>query len=88
MGAFLASSIAHLLGVFPTAIIGAMMFLVGIELTKFVKDVRPDRDLAPLGATLLVSLASNMAYGFLAGLAVHYGWRFLSRKLGRPAESA
>ncbi len=87
MGMLLASSIAHLLGVFPEPIIGAMMFLVGIELTKFVKDVRLDRELVPLGVTLLVSLVSNMAYGFLAGLAVHHGWRLLSRKLGRPAES-
>ena len=49
-----------------------MMFLVGIELTKFVRDVRPGRDLIPLFLTVAVSLLSNMAVGFAAGLAVHY----------------
>jgi hypothetical protein len=41
--------------------------------TKFVRDVRPGRDLIPLFATVAVALLSNMAIGFLAGLAVHYG---------------
>ncbi len=72
LGLFLCSSIAALFAAFPTAIIGAMMFLVGIELIKFAKDVRLKKDAAPLGATVVVSVASNMAYGFLAGLAVHY----------------
>ena len=55
-----------------------MMFLVGIELTKFARDVRPGRDLIPLLLTIAVSLLTNMAAGFAAGLAVHYGmekWR-------------
>ncbi len=73
LGLFFAAAIAGLFSAFPSAIIGAMMFLVGIELTKFVRDVRPGRDLIPLLATVAVSLLSNMAVGFLAGLAVHYG---------------
>jgi xanthine/uracil/vitamin C permease (AzgA family) len=72
LGIFFAASIAGLLQVFPTAIIGAMMFLIGIELTKFVKDIRPGKDLIPLGVTVITSLATNMALGFLAGLAAHY----------------
>jgi MFS superfamily sulfate permease-like transporter len=62
-----------LFAAFPTAIIGAMMFLVGIGLTKFVRDVRPGKDLIPLVLTIAVSLLANMVVGFLAGLAVHYG---------------
>ncbi|MBN2437766.1 MAG: putative sulfate/molybdate transporter [Deltaproteobacteria bacterium] len=78
LGLFLAAAIAVLFSAFPMAIIGAMMFLVGIELTKFARDVRPGRDLIPLVITVAVSLLANMAVGFLAGLAVHYGmekWR-------------
>lgn len=71
LGLFLSASIAGLFSVFPGAIIGAMMFMVGIELMKFARDVAIGKDLIPLGTTLLVSLATNMAYGFLAGLAVH-----------------
>jgi MFS superfamily sulfate permease-like transporter len=69
MGLFLAGSIAGLFAAFPLAIVGAMMFLVGIEMTKFARDVRWGLDLWPLGVTLAVSLWSNMAFGFLAGIA-------------------
>ena len=72
LGLFLSASIAGLFSVFPAAIIGAMMFMVGIELTKFVKDVHIGKDMIPLGATLIISVSTNMAYGFLAGLAGHY----------------
>ena len=78
LGLFFAATIAGLFSAFPMAIIGAMMFLVGIELTKFARDVRPGRDLIPLLLTVAVSLLANMAVGFAAGLAVHYGmekWR-------------
>jgi len=80
MGLFLASSIAGLFTFFPTAIIGAMMFLVGIELTKFARDIRLNKNLIPMGATLVVSLVTNMAYGFLTGLIVHYLAQFISKK--------
>jgi glyoxylase-like metal-dependent hydrolase (beta-lactamase superfamily II) len=73
LGLCFAAAIAGLFAAFPTAIIGAMMFLVGIELTKFVRDVRPGRDLIPLVLTIAVSLLANMAVGFIAGLVVHYG---------------
>lgn len=72
MGLFLATSIAGLFAVFPTAIIGAMMFLVGIELTKFARDIRLTKDIIPMAATLIISLITNMAYGFLAGLIVYH----------------
>jgi len=82
MGLFLASSIVALFAAFPTAIIGAMMFLVGIELTKFASDIRLKKDLTPMGATLIVSLLTNMAYGFLMGLIVYYVIRFIFKKKG------
>lgn len=76
MGLFLATSIAGLFAAFPTAIIGAMMFLVGIELTRFARDVPLNKDLFPLVITVAVSLATNMAFGFLAGLIVYHLLRF------------
>jgi len=57
-----------------------MMFLVGIELTKFAKNIRLNEELLPLGATIIVSLLSNMALGFVAGLFVHHLTRFLTRQ--------
>jgi len=80
LGLFLSASIAGLFAVFPGAIIGAMMFMVGIELTKFARDVHIGRDLIPLGITLIVSVSTNMAYGFLAGTAGHYLMPLIFRK--------
>jgi hypothetical protein len=80
MGLLLATSIARLFDLFPTAIIGAMMFLVGIELTKFARDIRISKELIPMAATLIVSVGSNMAFGFLAGLIVYH----LKSRFGPP----
>jgi MFS superfamily sulfate permease-like transporter len=85
MGLFLANSIAALFAAFPVAIVGAMMFLVGIELTKFARDVRWGPDLLPLGVTVGVSLLSNMAFGFVAGVAVDGLCRRVKNRRGLPA---
>ncbi len=77
LGVFFATSIATLFSTFPMAIIGAMMLLVGYQLTKFVRDVRPGFDLFVMILTVLVSLATNMALGFVAGMAAHWLQRLL-----------
>jgi len=87
LGLFFARSIAALFAAFPLAIVGAMMFLVGIELTRFARDVRWGVDLIPLGATLAVALAGNMAWGFLAGLAVDAACRRWRRRRGGESEA-
>jgi hypothetical protein len=56
------------------------MMLVGIELTRFTRDVGFNKDLIPLGVTLAASLAMNMAVGFLAGLAAHKAVQYFSKK--------
>lgn len=56
----------------PLAIVGAMMLLVGVEMVKFAHDLRFNRHLVPVAATLAGSLLVNMAVGFAVGLAVHY----------------
>lgn len=73
LGLLLAGSIAGLFAAFPSAIVGAMMFLVGIELVKFAGDRSFNKDLIPFVATAGVSIATNMAWGFLAGCALHHG---------------
>ncbi|HDP95773.1 MAG TPA: hypothetical protein ENN40_10510 [Candidatus Aminicenantes bacterium] len=79
MGLLLGGSIAGILTVFPTAIIGAMMFLVGLELTKCAKDIRLGKDMVALAVTVTVSLISNMALGFLTGIASHYLIQLIER---------
>ncbi|ABA87935.1 membrane protein, putative [Syntrophotalea carbinolica DSM 2380] len=76
LGLFLGGSIVGLFAAFPLAIVGAMMLLVGIELTKFAKDMTWNWHLAPMVVTLLVAVWTNMAYGFLAGMLLHHvGYR-------------
>ncbi|MBW2146210.1 MAG: putative sulfate/molybdate transporter [Deltaproteobacteria bacterium] len=72
LGIFFATSIATLFRAFPMAIIGAMMFLVGYQLTKFMRDVRPGFDLLVMILTVFVSLATNMAVGFAAGMFIYH----------------
>lgn len=87
MGLFLAGSIAGIFAAFPLAIVGAMMFLVGIELTRFARDVRWGVDLWPLGVTLVVSLGSNMAWGFLAGLGADAVCRWWVSRRGEQKDN-
>lgn len=80
LGLFFAASVAGLFAAFPPAIIGAMMLLVGIEMIKFAKDLHLDIDLVPLGLTVVVSLVSNMALGFMVGLLGHHLIQFAFKR--------
>ena len=83
MGLFLAASIAQLLAAFPTAIIGAMLLLVGIELARFATDVRLKWDVAVLCITVVVSVIANMALGFIVGVVVYHLARLVARRWRR-----
>jgi MFS superfamily sulfate permease-like transporter len=72
LGILFAGSIATVFAAFPIAIVGAMMLLVGIELAKFGRDLRFNREILPVAVTVLGSVTLNMAVGFVAGLIVHY----------------
>ena len=78
LGLFLASSIASLFSLFPQSIIGAMLLLVGIALTKFVKNLRL-QETPILALTVLVSLLVNMAIGFVVAVGVYH----ILRKWGK-----
>lgn len=68
LGLFLARSIGTLFAAFPMAIVGAMMFLVGVEIMKFIRLVRTTGEWPAIGVTLVVSVVANMALGFVAGI--------------------
>lgn len=68
-------------GAFPSAIIGAMMLLVGVELTKFARDLRLSLDLVSLAVTVAVAVLTNMAFGFAAGTAAYYLVRLIVRRI-------
>lgn len=86
LGLFLATGIAIIFSKFPSAIVGAMMFLVGIELGKFAKDIRFNLDLIPTAVTVAGSVIFNMAVGFGAGLIIHYAFiRTIQKKNISPS---
>jgi MFS superfamily sulfate permease-like transporter len=68
LGLFLARSIGEIFAAFPLAIVGSMMFVVGVELLKFIRLVRTKGEWPAIGVTLVVSVAGNMALGFAAGI--------------------
>ena len=80
LGLFFASSIAFIFASFPTAIIGAMMLMVGIEMFKFARDVPLKEDFGVMAVTVVLSLFTNMAIGFLVGVAFFYFLNALLKK--------
>jgi len=76
LGLFLAGSIATLFALFPQSIIGAMLLLVGVQLTGFVRDIRKN-ELIIMALTAGVSLATNMAIGFVVAVILYHSLRKL-----------
>ena len=72
LGLFFGAAFTGLFSVFPPAILGAMLLLIGIELVKFGRELRFNIDLVPVALTVLVALLSNLALGFLAGLLSYH----------------
>ena len=74
MGLFLAGSIATLFALFPQSIIGAMLLLVGVQLTGFIRDIHKN-ELIIMALTAGVSLATNMAIGFVVAVIIYHSLR-------------
>jgi len=74
LGLFLAGSIATLFILFPQSIIGAMMLLVGIQLTTFVRDIKPHQ-ITIIALVVTLSLLTNMAIGFVVAMVVYHAVR-------------
>ncbi|MCR4406711.1 MAG: putative sulfate/molybdate transporter [Anaerolineae bacterium] len=79
LGLFLGKSLGNLLAAFPMPLVGGMMFMVGIELAKVVMKLRGWKLYLAL-FTAALSVATNMAVGFVAGLAAAYLVRTLKRQ--------
>ena len=71
LGLFLAGSIATLFALFPKSIIGAMMLLVGIQLTTFARNIKP-REITIMALVVVLSLVTNMAIGFVVAMVVYH----------------
>jgi len=88
LGLFLAGSIATLFALFPEGIIGAMLLLIGIQLTGFARDIK-SRELPIMGLVVVLALLTNMAIGFFVALGVFHAirrWGRGNRYLGWMAD--
>jgi MFS superfamily sulfate permease-like transporter len=71
LGLFFSASIVTLFSAFPQSIIGAMLIMVGIELTKFVRDIKKT-ELFIMALTAGLSLVTNMAVGFIVATVIYH----------------
>lgn len=78
LGLFFSSAIVGLFSAFPMSIIGAMMFLVGANLARYVLTLRV-KDWVPAGVTVAVALGTYMAVGFVTGMIVYFGVKYFFR---------
>ncbi|OGO04132.1 MAG: hypothetical protein A2Y73_05450 [Chloroflexi bacterium RBG_13_56_8] len=79
LGVFLGRSLDGLLGAFPMALIGGMMLMVGVEFVRPIIRLR-EWPLYLALVTTVVSVVTNMAVGFVVGLACMYLVRWLMRR--------
>ena len=79
IGLFFSQSIANIIAAFPMALVGGMMLLVGIQLGKGTVKLQGWK-LALCLVTAGLSVVTNMAVGFLIGLALAYGVRVFKQR--------
>jgi MFS superfamily sulfate permease-like transporter len=79
IGLFLSRSIADVMMAFPTALVGGMLLLVGLQLGAPIIKLR-GWALALALMTAAVSAVTNIGIGFLCGLGLSYLVRALRRR--------
>ena len=68
----LGNNILYVLFLIPMAILGVLLLFAGLQLALTILDVNRRRDMFVCLLILGITLASNLAAGFLAGVAVYY----------------
>jgi SulP family sulfate permease len=68
----LGNRILALLNLIPLAILGVLLIFAGSQLALTILDVRERKDLFVVVCILGITLASNLAAGFMAGIALAY----------------
>lgn len=82
LGLFLAGSIGIIFGMFPQSIIGAMLLFVAYELGKFAGQSKLN-EIPLVLFTAGVSVATNMAIGFVAAIIVYHAYRWGRKRYDR-----
>ena len=85
LGLLGATFLVELFTAFPHSLIGGMLGMVGLQLLRLGGQGVRRKDWAPATVTLGVALATNMALGFVAGVACYFGIKWYFRQRGRCA---
>jgi len=83
LGLLGATFLVELFTAFPHSLIGGMLGMVGLQLLRLGAQGLRRKDWTPVTATLGVALATNMALGFLAGIACYFAVKWYFRQSGR-----
>ncbi len=87
LGVFLGRSLLGILSAFPMPLVGGMMLMVGVQFVQPILRLRRWA-LALALLTASVSVATNMAFGFLAGLAAAHLLRWLAARVSIPGAAS
>lgn len=68
----LGESAASVLRLIPMSVLGVLLVFAGSQLAMTIKDMRERKDLFVVLAMLGITLASNLAAGFITGIALAY----------------
>jgi SulP family sulfate permease len=83
LGLLGATFLVDLFTAFPHSLIGGMLGMVGLQLLRLGARGLRRKDWTPATATLGVALATNMALGFLAGIASYFAIKWYFRQSGQ-----
>lgn len=85
---FVDGNVLPLLHLIPFPVLGVMLAFVGLQHAILARDLRHKEHIAVAAVVGLTALIlHNLALGFAAGVALHYGIRTLRRLAGSPARN-
>lgn len=72
LAVLLGGHILTVINLLPMSVLGVLLLFAGSQLALTIIDVRERKDLFVVLTMLAITLASNLAYGFIAGLFIAY----------------
>jgi SulP family sulfate permease len=72
LAVFLGSNVLAVLHLIPLSVLGVLLLFTGSELALTISDITGRRDISVLLVMLGITLASNLAIGFIVGIALAY----------------
>ena len=78
---FIGDQAIKFLSLIPFSVLGALLVFAGAQLALMILDIKERKDLFIVIAILGITLASNLAFGFLSGIVLAHIFRSSSMKV-------